>query len=131
MINENYTDYEKVKECFKYFINTLVWESMDIDKGAHIWDDITKHINAYCETMGDGIIHDINKHVNKYFKSLNCRYSITMEEMSNGEMKVVGNFKTNNLKLVLSKAAKFYKSVKKRKVIIFDNETREYIVEWE
>lgn len=130
MIKENYMDYEKVKESFKNFIHTLVWESMDIDEGV-IENDINEHINAYCETMGDGIIHDINKHVNKYFNSLNSRYTITMKEMSNGGWKEVANFKTNNLKLVLSKAAKFYKSAKKRKVIIFDNETSEYIAEWE
>lgn len=130
MIKENYMDYEKVKESFKNFIHTLVWESMEIDEGV-IENDINEHINAYCETMGDGVIHDINKHVNKYFNSLNSRYTITMKEMSNGGWKEVANFKTNNLKLVLSKAAKFYKSAKKRKVTIFDNETSEYIAEWE
>ena len=130
MIKENYMDYEKVKESFKDFIHTLVWESMEIDEGFHE-HDVNEDINAYCETMGDGVIHDINRHVNKYFKSLNARYSVTMKELSNGGWKEVAKFNTNNLKLALSKAAKFYKSVKKRQVTIFDNETSEYIAEWE
>lgn len=129
-IKENYEDYEKVKDAFKDFIHALVWESMDIDDGVHK-DKVYKHIERYCATMGDGVIHDVNKHVEKYIKSLEARYSAHCYDNVNGEMIEKDSFNTNNEKLALKRAAEFYRSAKCPKVIVYDNETDEYLAEWD
>lgn len=131
-IKENYENYERVKKAFKDFIHALVWESMDIDDGVHE-DEVNSHIERYCTTMGDGVIHDINRNVTKYIKSLEARYSVHCYELNeNSEVidDMSKHFDTNNLVLAMKKAAGFYRSAKYPRIIIYDNETDKYIADW-
>jgi hypothetical protein len=132
-IKENYENYERVKKAFKDFIHALVWESTDIDDGVHE-DEVNNHIERYCTTMGDGVIHDINRNVTKYIKSLEARYSVHCYELNeNGDVieETAKHIDTDNEVIALKKAAEFYRSAKCPQVNIYDNETDKYIAEWD
>jgi len=131
-IKENYENYERVKKAFKDFIHALVWESMDIDEGVHE-DEVNNHIERYCATMGDGVIHDINRNVTKYIKSLDTRYSLHCYELNeNGDAfeEPSKHIDTDNLALAMKKAAEFYRHAKRPRVIIYDNETDKYLADF-
>ena len=128
-IKENYENYERVKKAFKDFVHALVWESMDIDNGAHE-DEVNAHIERYCKTMGDGVIHDVNRHITKYIDSFYARYSVHCYEYVNGEAIEKDSFNTDNETLALKKAAEFYRGAACPKVTIFDNATYKYLAEW-
>lgn len=130
-IKENYENYERVKNAFKAFVHALVWESMDIDNGVHE-DEVNTHIERYCKANGDGLIHDFNRHITKYIKSLELRYSVHCYELdANGEVESANHLETNNVVVALRKAAEFYRSAKRPKVRVYDNETDKYIAEWD
>jgi len=131
-IRQNYEDYERVKNAFKDFIHALVWESMDIDAGVHE-DEVNNHIECYCATMGDGVIHDVNRHVTKYIKSLEARYSVRcyeIKENGDADEDTANHIDTDNLSLAMKKAAEFYRYAKCPQVFIYDNETDTRIAEW-
>jgi hypothetical protein len=131
IIKENYENYERVKKAFKDFIHALVWESMDIDEGVHE-DEVNNHIERYCITMGDGVIHDVNGHVKKYIKSLESHYYVHCYEIKNGDLdkENAKHFQTNNIVFALKKAAEFYRNAKCPLVEIYDNEESKYIAKW-
>lgn len=131
-IKENYENYERVEKAFKDFIHALVWESMDIDEGVHE-DEVNAHIERYCATMSDGVIHDVNKHVDKYIKSLEARYSVHLYEIKeNGDADEdnAQHIDTDNLVLAMKKGAEFYRHAKCPQVNIYDNKEGKYIAEW-
>jgi len=132
IIKENYENYERVKKAFKDFVHALVWESMDIDDGVHE-DEVNNHIERYCNTMGNRVIHGINRNVTKYIKSLDARYSVHCYEIKDGNLdeENAEHFYTDNLVLAMKKAAEFYRSAKCPRVNIYDNETDKYIAEWD
>ena len=130
-IRENYENYERVKKAFKDFVHALVWESMDIDNGVHE-DEVNAHIERYCATMSDGVIHDVNRHVTKYIKSLEAHYSVHCYELNeNGDRDedTAKYFNTDSLVFAIRKAAEFYRNAKCPQVSIYDNEEDKYIAE--
>lgn len=131
-LRENYEDYDRVKKAFKAFVHALVWESIDIDDGVHE-DEVNKHIDGYCSTMGDGIIHDVNKSVTKYVKSFTERYSIHCDELNdNGDVikSQSKHFNTNNVVIAFKSAAEFYRNAKRPLIKIYDNEIDKYIADF-
>jgi hypothetical protein len=129
VIRENYENYERVKKTFKDFIHTLVWESIVNDDSVNE-NKVNDHIERYCNTMGDGVIHDINRNVTKYINSFYARYSVHCYEYVNGEAIEEDSFNTNNESLALKKAAEFYRGAACPKVTIYDNATDNYLAEW-
>lgn len=77
---QNYEDYERVQKAFKEFIHALVWESIDIDAGAHE-DEVNEHIDKYCRTNGNQMIALANDSVTKFIKSLESRYEVHCYEL--------------------------------------------------
>ena len=132
-IRTNYEDYERVKQSFKNFVHALVWESMDIDAGVEE-DEINKHIEMFCKQQGEKKIAEINDSVSKFICSLTARYEVHLYEMNdNGDVieETAKHINTDNLNLALKKGAEFYRSAKNPQVNIFDNETAQYIAEWD
>lgn len=132
-IRTNYEDYDRVKQSFKSFIHALVWESIDIDAGVEE-DEVNKHIEMFCNQQGDKKISDLNESVSKFILSLTARYEVHLYELNgNGDAieDTAEHIHTDNLNLALSKAAQFYRSAKCPQVNIFDNETGQYIAEWD
>jgi len=132
-IRQNFEDYDRVKSAFKDFIHALVWESVDIDAGVHE-DEINEHIDKYCRNNDVRIIMAANKDVTDFIKSLESRYEVHCYEVNdNGDAieETAKHFDTDNLKLALSKAASFYRTAKCPQVNILDNNTGQYIVEWD
>jgi hypothetical protein len=134
-IRQNYENYERVQKAFRDFIHALVWESMDIDSGVHE-DEINEHIERYCRNNGDQMISLTNDSVTKFIKSLQSRYDVYCYHCDeNGNILEEGmkNYQTDNLKLALKKGAEFYRyhAEYHPTVNIFDNETNEYIAEWD
>ena len=132
-IKEKFENYERVKKAFKDFVHALVWESMDIDAGAHE-DEVNNHIERYCAAMSDGVICDVNTSVEKYINSLEPRYSVHLYEIKeNGDADEdnAKHFDTDILALAIKKAAEFYRHAKCPQVNIYDNEEGKYIAEWD
>lgn len=132
-IKQNYENYERVQKTFHDFIHALVWESMDIDAGAHE-DEVNEHIDKYCRTYGNQMIALTNDSVTKFIKSLDARYSVHCYELNeNGDVieETAKHIDTDNEVLALKKAAEFYRSAKCPQVNIYDNETDKYIAEWD
>lgn len=134
-IRTNYADYERVKNAFKAFIHALVWESANIDEGVKE-DEINSHIDKYCNTNGEQMIALMNDSASKFIKSLQSRYEVYCyhcDEDGNILEEGMKNYQTDNLKLALKKGAEFYRyhAEYHPTVNIFDNETNEYIAEWD
>ena len=132
-IRQNYENYERVQNAFKDFIHALVWESLDIDEGIEE-DEVNEHIKRYCRNNGGQMISFINDSVTKFIKSLESRYEVhcyEIDEEGNAIEETGKHINTDNLKLALKKVAKFYRSAKRPRVIIYDNETDKYIAEWD
>lgn len=132
-IRENYENYERVQKTFKEFIHALVWESMDVDAGAHE-DEVNGHIDKYCRTNGNQMITLANDSVTKFIKSLESRYEVHLyerDEDGNVIEETAKHLDTDNLKLALKKGAEFYRNAKCPKVEIFDNELEKYVAEWD
>jgi hypothetical protein len=131
-IRQNYENYERVQNAFNDFIHALVWESMDIDAGAHE-DEVNEHIDKYCRTNGGQMIALANDSVMKFIKSLEPRYEVHLYECE-WDGNIIGetakHFSTDNCVIAFKKAAEFYRYAKRPKVSIFDNETDKYIAEW-
>ena len=131
MDKKDFKNYERVKKAFKDFIHALVWESMDIDEGVHE-DEVNNHIERYCATMSDWVIHDFHRNVAEYIKPLDARYSVHCYELNkNGDVieETAKHIDTDNLVLAMKKAAEFYRSAKCPQVKIYDNEEDKYIAE--
>ena len=133
-IRTNYTDYERVKNAFKAFIHALVWESANIDEGVKE-EEINSHIDKYCNTNGEQMIVLMNDSVSKFIKGLQSRYEVHLydcDEEGNIIEETAKHIDTDNLKLALQKGAEFYRYRGKHPTVnIFDNETNEYIAEWD
>lgn len=131
-IRQNYENYERVEKAFKEFIHALVWESMDIDGGVHE-DEVNEHIDKYCRANGDQMIALANDSVTKFITSLKERYKVTYYECGENAIikSKVCSISSNNLEVMLKKAAKFYRNGKCPQVNIFDNELGKYIAEWD
>ena len=110
-----------------------MWESVDIDEGVHE-DDVNEHIEKYCRNNDKQMILAATESVADFIKSQVCRYEVNMYECDDNDnlKKETGkHFSTDNLKLALSKSATFYRSAKNPRVNIIDNETNQYIAEWD
>lgn len=132
-IRQNYKNYERVQEAFKEFVQTLVWESMDIDDGVYV-DEVDKHIGEYCKANGGQMIALTNDSVTKFIKSLDSRFEVHCYEIdANGNAieDTAKHFATDNGIIAFKKAAEFYRHAKCPQVNIFDNELGKYIVEWD
>lgn len=132
-IRQNFEDYERVKAAFKDFIHALVWESVDIDAGVHE-DEINEHIDKYCRNNDGRMIMAANKDVTDFIKSLESRYEVHLYECDvNGNVieETGEHIHTDNIKVALSKASAFYRKAENPQVNIFDNETGQYIAEWD
>lgn len=132
-IRQNYEDYERVQKAFKEFIHALVWESIDIDAGAHE-DEVNEHIDKYCRTNGNQMIALANDSVTKFIKSLESRYEVHLyecDEKGNIIEETEKHLNTDNLKLAFKKAAEFYRNAKCPKVNIFDYELGYFVAEWD
>ena len=132
-IIQNYENYERVQKAFKEFVQTLVWESMDIDDGVYV-DEVDKHIGEYCKANGDQMIALTNDSITKFIKSLNSRFEVHCYEIdANGNAieDTAKHFDTDNGIIAFKKAAEFYRHAKCPQVNIFDNELGKYVAEWD
>lgn len=132
-IRQNFENYERVKAAFKDFIHALIWESVEVDNGCSE-KEIDEHIDKYCRNNDSRMIMAANKDVTDFIKSLESRYEVHCYEINdNGDVieETVKHFGTDNLKLALSKAASFYRTAKCPQVNILDNNTGQYIAEWD
>jgi len=132
-IRQNYENYERVQNAFKYFIHALVWESMDIDADVHE-DEVNKLIDRYCRNNGGQMISLTNDSVMKFIKSLENRYEVhcyEIDDEGNAIEETAKHYYTDNEVIALKKGAEFYRRAKCPQVNIFDNEQDKYIAEWD
>lgn len=128
-IRQNYENYQRVKDVFKEFIHSLVWQSVELECGASE-EEINEHIEKYCKNNADQMIALTNDSVSKFITSLYERYKVVYYERdeSRKTTKVVDCIKTDNMELAIQKAAKYYRKGKRPYVEVFDNETKRYIL---
>ena len=132
-IRENYDDYDSVKESFKDFLSTLVWNCIDIDESCVSSNDINSFVSNYCRAKAGDWISLINDGIGTYIRNIEPRYKVSCWEVDiNGET-VVGSvvtYKTSNEVTALKKAAEFYRKAYRPCVEVFDNKERRYIAKW-
>ena len=132
-IGQNYKYYERVQKTFKEFIKSLVWECVEADDNADIFDEVNDYIDKYCKTNDKQMIENTNKSLTKFFKSLECRFEVhcyECDENGNTIEETAKHFDTDNGVIAFKKAAEFYRYAKCPQVNIYDNELGKYVAEW-
>lgn len=130
--SEKFVNYEYVKECFKDFMSALAWGSSEYAKGYTLME-IQEQVDNYCRYNNERMINAALMDITKFKKSLGRRYELNCYEINdNGDaIENTSMYYTNDdLNVVLSRAAGFYRFAKRPKVTIFDYETNEYIAKW-
>ena len=121
-----------MKKAFQAFIETLVWNAVNIDEGNS--NDVEEFISKYCSFRRDDVmIARINESVRNFAKSIEHRYEVLCyecDEKGNEIEETAKRTNTNIEKMALKIGAEFYRKAKKPKVKIYDNKTDEYIAEW-
>jgi hypothetical protein len=131
-IKQNYKNYEKVKNAFHRFISALIWESVELDDGS-TEIEVEEAIEKYCKANADQMIVLTNDSVRKFVTSLTSRYKVTYYECGeNKNIEVnVCSISSDNLEVMLKKAAKFYRNGKRPYVEVFDNVTKKFVAKWD
>ena len=132
VLRSNYEDYDRVLAAFKSLIHAVVWESRNLEEGVEV-DEINANIEKYCKLNANDKIQGLNQSFQKFLRSMESRFQATFCEcdengIANEETAI--KFGTNNEKVVLEKAANFYRNAKRPRVQVYDNNCGKFIVDW-